>query len=173
MKSTIFFFLRRMDPLWSKILIIACTAACIFLSGAMFFISEVSSIEIPPGVEKKTVSLRKDHAEAERIFTVSCSKCHKAPDPSERKSTGPGCTKGLSRDSLTKVQTYVSNVQAGKSLYESYCGRCHALIEPGSHSFDYWSKNLCTSDSCMVKRKLNSDEEQEVLLYLSAHAKRN
>jgi hypothetical protein len=67
MKDASFFFLKRTDPLWSKILIIACTAACILVSGAMFFISEVASIEIPPEVEKKTVSMRKDHAEAELI----------------------------------------------------------------------------------------------------------
>ncbi len=42
-----------------------------------------------------------------------------------------------------------------------------------SHLMQESWKNLCTSDSCMVKRKLNNGEEQQVLMYLSSHAKRN
>ena len=159
--------------LWARALIVICVSMGLTLSAVLLYIREAVSIEIPPEVEKKAVALEKVHADAERFFASTCSKCHRAPDPTKPGPARDDCTKGLSKESLSKVQTYVSDVKAGKDLYESYCSRCHSLIDPGSHTFDYWSKNLCTSESCMVKRKLNADEEQQVLLYLSAHAKRN
>lgn len=154
-------------------LAVAGVSVFVVLLTVMTYVSVVSSLEIPPEVEKKAVSLKKSHADAERFFTAECGKCHKIPDPAKSETLKPGCMSVLHKDQLDKMQDYMANVRAGKSLYESYCGRCHTLIDPGSHTLDYWSKNLCTSDSCMVKRRLNSDEEQQVLLFLSSHSKKD
>ncbi len=147
--------------------------AFLVLIGFTSYVSEVFSIDIPPEVQKKAVSLSHSGTVAEHFFTGNCGKCHKVPDPAKPAALKPDCTSGIPEVGVVMVKDYMAGVQAGKNLYESYCGRCHDLIDPGSHTFDYWSKNICTSDSCMVKRKLNSDEEQQVLLYLSSHAKKN
>jgi cytochrome c5 len=137
------------------------------------YAGKVASIEIPPEVERKAVSLKKTHADAERLFAAYCGNCHAAPDPAKPGPMQPGCSAGLTKDDLARMQNYMAGVRAGKGLYETYCGRCHTRIDPGSHTFDYWSKNICTSDSCMVKKRLNGDEEQQLLLYLSSHARKN
>ncbi len=147
-------------------------AAIFILLSVMFYFCKVAAMDIPPEVEKKAVQLNKIHADAERSFAANCGKCHKAPDPAKPGSIKQSCSNSTSRDELVILQGYMSDVHAGKDLYETYCDRCHSLIDPGSHTFDYWSKNICTSDSCMVKRKLNSDEEQQLLLYLSSHARK-
>jgi mono/diheme cytochrome c family protein len=135
----------------------------------LFSAGMAASREIPPEVEKKAVSLAESNTEAERLFNSRCGSCHKLPDAanSEAKSA---CIHGFTKEDLARTRHYMADVRAGKGLYESYCGRCHALIDPASHTFDYWSKNICTSDSCMVKRRLTRDEEQKLLLYLSSHA---
>lgn len=148
-------------------------SALFVLLSVMFYVCEVASIEIPPESEKKAVSLKKSYADAERSFAAKCGKCHKAPDPAKMVSVNHSCSSGLSKDALGQIRDYMTNVRAGKDLYETYCNRCHALIQPESHTFEYWSKNICTSDSCMVKKRLNSDEEQQLLLYLTSHAKKN
>ena len=147
--------------------------ALLVLLGVMLYAGKVASIEIPPEVEKKTVSLSHSRTAAEHFFIGNCGKCHKVPDPSKPVTPKSDCTSGIPEVGVVMVQDYMAGVQAGKNLYESYCGRCHALIDPGSHTFDYWSKNICTSDSCMVKKRLNGDEEQQLLMYLSSHARRN
>ncbi len=136
-------------------------------------IQEVSSTEIPPEVQKKAVSLSHSRIMAEHFFNGNCGKCHKLPDPANPMALKADCTSGVPELGAGMVRDYLASVRAGKNLYESYCGRCHTLIDPGSHTFDYWSKNICTSDSCMVNRKLNSEEEQQILLYLSSHAKKD
>jgi len=148
-------------------------ASSLVLLCVILYAGKVSSIEIPPEVEKKAVSLQKAHAEAESLFAAQCAKCHKAPDPAKPAAARKDCSTGLTKDDFLRALNYMADVRAGKGLYETYCVRCHALIEPGSHTFDYWSKNICASDSCMVKRKLNGDEEQQLLLYLSSHAGKN
>ena len=152
-----------------------CTFLYTFLVmiGLMSYVGDVASIEIPPEVEKKTVSLSHSRTAAEHFFIGNCGKCHKVPDPANPVTPKSDCTSGIPEVGVVMVQDYMAGVQAGKNLYESYCGRCHTLIDPGAHTFDYWSKNICTSDSCMVKKRLNSDEEQQLLMYLSSHARRN
>lgn len=157
----------------SRLLFFAILSACVVPLGVAFLVPEVASIEIPPAVEKKEVSLKKSFVEVEHLFAARCGKCHGIPDPAKPTQAKPDCTKGFSKEELAEAQKYMANVRDGKSLYESYCDRCHALIAPGSHTADYWSKNLCTSDECMVKKRLNGDEEQQLLLYLSSHAKKN
>ncbi len=147
--------------------------ALLVMIGLMSYVSEVFSIDIPPEVQKKTVALSHSRVAGEHFFIGNCGKCHKVPDPAKPVAPKPDCTSGIPEVGIGMVQDYMADVRAGKNLYESYCGRCHDLIDPGSRTFDYWSKNICTSDSCMVRRKLNSDEEQQLLLYLSSHAKRN
>ncbi len=151
----------------------AVVCALLVMIGLVSYINEVFPIDIPPEVQMKAVSLSHSRTVAEHFFTGNCGKCHKIPDPSKPVALNPDCTSGIPGDGVVMVQDYMADVRAGKNLYESYCGRCHDLIAPGSHTFDYWSKNICTSDSCMVKRKLNGDEEQKLLLYLSSHAKKN
>ena len=147
--------------------------ALLVLLGVMVCTAKVASIEIPPEVEKKTVSLSHSRTAAEHFFIGNCGKCHKVPDPANQVTPKSDCTSGIPEVGVVMVQDYMADVRAGKDLYETNCGRCHALIEPGSHTFAYWSKNICSSDSCMVKRRLSGDEEQQLLLYLSSHAKRN
>ncbi len=135
------------------------------------FVGEVSSIDIPPAAQKKAVSLNNEYVEAQRIFDAECGRCHKTPDPANQGPERTNCRNSLSSDNLSKVKNYMADVRKGKELYESHCGRCHELYTPESRTPDYWSKNLCTSDECFVK-KLNDDEEQKLLLYLSSHAKK-
>ncbi len=148
-------------------------SALLVLLGLMFFICQVAAIEIPPEVEKKAVLLNRTNADAERSFAAICGKCHKMPDPARPGTIKQSCSDGFSKDAIVQMQNYMANVKTGKEIYETYCDRCHALIDPASHTFDYWSRNICTSDSCMVKRKLTTDEEQQLLLYLSSHARKN
>lgn len=150
----------------------AVLCAFLVMIGLTSYVSEVFSIEIPSEVQKKAVSLSHSRTAAEHFFIGNCGKCHKVPDPANPVTPKSDCTSGIPEVGVGMVKDYMAGVKAGKNLYESYCGRCHTLIDPGSHTFDYWSKNICTSDSCMVKRRLNTEEEQQLLLYLSSHAKR-
>ncbi len=165
-------FLRRESPLRPRVLAAVGTAACSVVLIVVFFVSKAVSIEIPPAAEKKTVVLKQSYQEAARFYAAQCGKCHEAPDPATPDWVKTDCTKGFSKEALAKVRNYMADVRMGKGLYESHCGRCHALIDPGSRTADYWSKNLCTSDECFVK-KLHGDEEQQLLLYLSLRSKKN
>ncbi len=162
-------FLAGKKASWSLILVTMAVSAC---ASIMFFATVAASIEIPPAVEKKTVLLKQSYQDAGHIFTAKCVQCHKVPDPATPGQAKTDCTKTLSKEDLVTVRNYMADVRTGKDLYESHCGRCHTLIDPGSHTADYWSKNLCTSDECFVK-KLHGDEEQQLLLYLSTHAGKN
>ncbi len=147
--------------------ILACAASTI-----MFVHRTAAAIEIPPAVQKKAVFLSHSRVLAENFFIGNCGTCHKLPDPANAMTPKVDCTSGIPELGVGMVQDHLADVRAGKKLYESHCGRCHDLIDPGSHTTDYWSKNLCTSDECFVK-KLHEDEEQQLLLYLSSHAKKN
>ncbi len=164
-------FLTRKQALLPRILA-AAVAACAVVLSITYFAAGAASIEIPPAVEKKTVVLKQSYQDAGRVFTEKCGQCHKVPDPATQNSGKADCTKGMLPDDSATVQKYMADARTGKSLYESHCGRCHDLIAPGSHAADYWSKNLCTSDECFMK-KLHEDEEQQLLLYLSSHAGKN
>lgn len=148
-------------------------SALLVLIGVLVYTGKVASMEIPPEVEKKTVSFSHSSVAAEHFFIGNCGKCHKLPDPASPVTPKSECTSGIPEIGVGMVQDYMAGVHEGKNLYETNCGRCHTLIDPGAHTFDYWSKNICTSDSCMVKKRLNSNEEQQLLLYLSSRAKRN
>ena len=126
--------------------------------------------QIPPAVEKKQVALSREHHDAVSLYGAVCGKCHSFPDPVSAGTMKPPCTRDMPDSVRVRLQQYISDVRKGKNLYESRCGRCHALIDPRSYSADYWSKNLCTSEECFVE-KLRAEEEQQVLLYLSSHAK--
>ncbi len=142
---------------WPRILFGAVPAALGLFMILATGVKEVSSNEIPPEVQKKAVSLSHSSIAAEHFFIGNCGKCHKVPDPANPVTPKVDCTSGIPALGVNMVQDYMAGVRAGKNLYESYCGRCHTLIDPGSHTFDYWSKNICTSDGCMVKRKLNTE----------------
>lgn len=146
------------------------TCACAALLAIIGYGTEAASIEIPPAVEKKAVELDKSHADSGRVFAVRCSACHRAPDPAKTEPK-PACVRGIPARDIDMVRKYLADVRTGETLYQSRCGRCHDLIDPNSHTADYWSKNLCTSDECFVK-KLHGDEEQQLLLYLSSQAKK-
>ncbi len=155
-----------------RFVVLQIAFAFLVLLCLIFFICQVAAIEVPPEVEKKAVLLNMTNADAERSFAAICGKCHKTPDPAQVETIRQSCSGNFSKDALVQMQKYMANVRTGKEIYGTYCDRCHSLIDPGAHTFDYWSKNICTSDSCMVKRKLNSDEEQQLLLYLSSHARK-
>ncbi len=149
---------------------VAGTAAWAALIIALFAGAAVPG-EIPPAVEKKTAALSHSRVMAEQFFNGNCGKCHAVPDPASPVTPKPGCTSGIPEFGVSMMRDYMAEVRIGKGLYESHCGRCHTLIDPGSHTADYWSKNLCTSDECFVK-KLHGDEEQQLLMYLSSHSKK-
>ncbi len=155
-----------------KDFVVSTLLACTVLTSIIFFSTEASSVDIPPAAEKKTVVLSHSRIMAENFFIGNCGKCHAVPDPASPVTPKLSCTSGIPELGVGMVQEYMADVRTGKGLYESRCGRCHALIEPGKYTADYWSKNLCTSDECFVK-KLHGDEEQQLLLYLSARAKKN
>ncbi len=165
-------FLTRKQASKSLILATAGASACAVVLSITFFAAAAVSTEIPPAVQKKTVSLSHSRVFAENFFIGNCGKCHKLPDPADPTTPKADCTSGIPELGVGMVQVYLADVRAGKKLYESHCGRCHTLLDPGSQTADYWSKNLCTSDECFVK-KLHDDEEQQLLLYLSSHAKKN
>lgn len=158
----------RKANLARKINVFGAPACALILIGTLFA-GRATSIEIPPAAEKKTVILKESYQDAGRVFTAQCGKCHAAPDPVKPEQEKAGCAKGIPGNDLAAARKYINDVRTGKSLYEDRCGRCHDLIDPGSHTAAYWSKNLCTSDECFVK-KLHGDEEQQLLLYLSSHA---
>ncbi len=165
-------FLTRKQISRSRIPATARVPACGIVLSLMFFAFRAAAIEIPPAVEKKAVELKQSYQDAGRVFTAKCGQCHKVPDPAAPREAKTDCTKTLSKEDLVTVRNYTADVRMGKDLYESRCGRCHTLIDPELHTADYWSKNLCTSDECFVK-KLHGDEEQQLLLYLSTHSKKN
>ncbi len=138
---------------------------------SLLFAGTALAGDIPPAVEKKTVVLSHSRVMAEQFFKGNCGKCHTVPDPAGPATPKPGCTRGVPELGVSMVKDYLAEVRTGKGLYESHCDRCHTLIDPGSRTADDWSKNLCTSDECFVK-KLHDDEEQQLLLYLSSHAKK-
>jgi cytochrome c2 len=166
------FAIVRIETGWRRSLVRLTLPIFTILLTVLFSAGKAVSIEIPPEVEKKAVSLEKSNADAEGFFNSRCGKCHKIPDPAISGSRS-ACTRGFTKEDLVRTRNYMADVRSGKGLYESYCGRCHTLIDPASHTFDYWSKNICTSDSCMVKRRLTKDEEQKLLLYLSSHARKS
>ncbi len=169
---------ERLSPITGKktlhpsIHAIAALFVSTVLLSILFFPAKAASIDIPPAAEKKTVLLKQSYHDAGRAFASTCSICHKVPDPALSVPARDECTKNSSKEALATVQNYMADVRTGKNLYESHCGRCHDLIAPESHTPDYWSKNLCTSDECFVK-KMREDEEQQLLLYLSSHSKKN
>ncbi len=139
---------------------------------SLLFAGTTRAIDIPAAVEKKTVVLSHSRVMAEQFFQGNCGKCHTVPDPAGTATPKPACTGGVPKLGVSMVQDYMAEVRTGKGLYESHCGRCHTLIDPGSHTAAYWSNNLCTSDECFVQ-KLHDGEEQQLLLYLSSHARKN
>ena len=147
----------RKEALRARVLItaiIAGVSACAVLLGVLFYVTEADSIEMK--VEKKAVTLKQSHKDDESLFTAKCGQCHTAPDPAKTDPMKTACTKGFSKDELVSVQRYRADVRTGKSLYESQCVRCHALIDPGSRTIDSCSKNLFTLYECFVT-KLHDD----------------
>lgn len=58
---------------------------------------------------------------------------------------------------------------AGKKIYISRCGRCHAM----KNTFDYTRQQwLPIMDRMAVKANLSDTEKTEVLLYVQAYAKK-
>ena len=153
-----------------KTAVVTGMATLLFLLSSVLFSGKAVSTEIQSEGKKKAVALTRNNAEAESIFLAACGTCHKLPDPASSVPRKKDCASNASQADLAKAQKYVLDVQAGKALYSSNCGQCHTLIAPESHTFKYWSRNLCTSDSCLITQ-LNSVEEQQLLLYLSAHSR--
>ncbi len=165
--------MKLMKPEWPRVLLGMVACAFFAIIGLTTYVSEVSSSEKSPAVQRKTVSLIHSSTAAEHFFIGNCGKCHKLPDPANPARPKPDCTSGIPEIGAAMAQDYMADVRAGKNLYESYCGRCHNLIDPVSHTYEYWSKNICASDNGMEKKKLKGEEEQKVLLYLSSRAGKN
>ncbi len=52
---------------------------------------------------------------------------------------------------------------AGKTLFDTNCGKCHDLPHPSQHSKAQWSKIV----PAMAKEaKLNAEQENHILLYV-------
>jgi cytochrome c2 len=60
-------------------------------------------------------------------------------------------------------------VTAGKTLFDTKCGRCHALKEPATFTPDKWVPII---DRMAVKAKLVEDEKKQVLAYVQYYAKK-
>lgn len=58
---------------------------------------------------------------------------------------------------------------AGKTLYISKCGRCHALKATTDYSKQQW---IPIMDRMAEKAKLSDTEKTEVLVYVQANAKK-
>ena len=70
--------------------------------------------------------------------------------------------------SNTTINTSSDYVANGKSVFDSKCGRCHGLPEPKEFNKDEWVKIIA---SMAPKAKLNADETNWVLSYVTVNAK--
>ncbi len=61
------------------------------------------------------------------------------------------------------------NLDAGKTVYVTKCGSCHALKNPGDYTVDQMYAFLKTE---IPKAKLSSKEGEQVTAYFLANAKR-
>lgn len=124
---------RRSACSWVMILV------CIILLA--LFLKAVVYAESAGGCTAKTVSLDKEFLDAGEAFGRACAKCHPAPDPA-----GPTCISGLEQSELLAIWDYLRKMREGeiagldclepegKSIFESTCGKCHALPDPSKPS---------------------------------------
>lgn len=80
------------------------------------------------------------------------------------------CSKKLVPDAgAAKKETAVADMTlAGKNIYLSKCGRCHALKDPGDFTRQQW---IPIMDRMAVKAKLSDAEKVDVLSYVQTNTK--
>lgn len=72
------------------------------------------------------------------------------------------------KDPAPVVANKPSEEETGKNVFTAKCGKCHALKNVASFSFNQWEGILKT----MVPRaKLTADEENQVVAYIKANSK--
>jgi|SRR4030095_11597860 mono/diheme cytochrome c family protein len=76
---------------------------------------------------------------------------------------------GTLQDSITTPLSDSLNMAAGKKLYESKCGKCHALFKPKEYKMKQWKENL---DDMMNKAELKEDEYKLIFAYLKENCRK-
>jgi mono/diheme cytochrome c family protein len=69
----------------------------------------------------------------------------------------------------TPATAAVSPVEAGHTVYNAKCGRCHGLKEVGNYTASQWDPIL---ESMAPKARLSSEETENVRAYVKANAKK-
>ncbi len=81
--------------------------------------------------------------------------------------TGPATAAGPIQP--VAVKTDEALVEQGKMVYNAKCGRCHVLKATGDFTASRWDGIL---RDMMPKAKLNTDEQNQVIAYVKANAKK-
>ena len=62
----------------------------------------------------------------------------------------------------------LARIAEGKTLYETNCNKCHALVNPGKYNEAAWVKNL---DWMAPKAEITDEQKATIFAYLSNNAK--
>jgi cytochrome c553 len=95
------------------------------------------------------------------VLAFSCSKKTNATSNTSNKETAV--------NPVTSEVKAPDMVALGKTVYETKCGRCHALKKTDNYSAERWKEVLV---NMIPKAKLNEDEAKQVTAYVNANAKK-
>ena len=79
------------------------------------------------------------------------------------------CTTKTVATTTASSNTSEAYVTKGKTVFDESCGRCHGLPDASDHTAEQWSKIIARM---APKAKLNADETNWVLAYVTVNAKK-
>lgn len=79
------------------------------------------------------------------------------------------CAKKSTPTVSKKIEEEPTATALGKSIYETNCGRCHALPPANKFTVQKWTSVV---DWMAPKAKLTDQQKAEVLAYVHAHARK-
>jgi len=79
------------------------------------------------------------------------------------------CTSKTVVTSTSEINTSAEYVAKGKTVFDANCGKCHGLPEATDHTPEEWNKIIARM---VPKAKLNPEETNWVLAYVTANAKK-
>ncbi len=79
------------------------------------------------------------------------------------------CTTKTVATSTASINTSAEYVTKGKTVFDQHCGKCHGLPEASDHTAEQWNKIIARM---APKAKLNPDETNWVLAYVTVNAKK-
>ena len=78
------------------------------------------------------------------------------------------CAKKATPTAVVKKEVEPAATAVGKMIFESKCGKCHALPRANAFTVSKWTGLV---DWMAPKAKLSDDEKAQVLAYVHAHAR--